>query len=135
MVKARPPDGGFLRWVRAHTPVGPRTAENYMRLHRWVASHQKTILQEKPRSLRQFYILAGILPEDGRKVLRGQQGDELARLRRFVWRTRKEAGVHLGYGQAADLWKVIQPLEVLFEEVKKQVAREAELQTRRAAMD
>jgi len=102
---------------RRNTQVDPRTAQNYMKLHRWVSQHQQDILEHKPHSLRQLYILASILPEDGPKTLPRDKPDELSKLRKLVRRTCLEAAVHVGYSPAADMSKALQPLARLFEEL------------------
>jgi hypothetical protein len=107
-----------------------------MRLHEWVATHQETIIREKPRSLRQFYVLAGILPEDGPRLLPREKRDELARLRRLVWRTSKEGVIHIGYAPAEKLLKVLEPLVALLADVKEEAGRQAESAERsRSAID
>jgi hypothetical protein len=116
-VKAKLPHGQFLRWVRRNTRVDTRTAQNHMKLHKWVSQHQQDILEHKPHSLRQLYILAGILPEDGPKRLPREKPDELSKLRKLVWRTCNEAAVHVGYSRTIDILKALQPLVRTFEEV------------------
>jgi hypothetical protein len=109
--------GRFLPWLKRDTGIQPRTAQNYMNLHKWVSQHQGAILERKPHSLRQLYILAGILPEDDAKTLSLEKPEELSRLRRFVRRTCLEAAVHIGYVPSVDIMKVLQPLVALLEEV------------------
>jgi hypothetical protein len=111
------PYGEFLPWVRRETGTEPRTASNYMRLHVWVCSHQSEILAAKPHSLRQFYVLAGVLPEDESKKMPKENNDELAKLRRLVRRTAAEAAAHRGYAEAKKLWQALEPLAVLLREV------------------
>ena len=117
MAKARLPHGQFLGWVRRNTEIQPRTAQNYMDLHKWVSQHQQDILERKPHGLRQLYILAGILPEDGAKTLPREKPDELSKLRKLVRRTCLETAVHIGYSPSADILKALQPLAALLEEV------------------
>lgn len=109
--------GRFTSWVRKECNIEPRTARNYMNLHKWVCSHQTKILEAKPRSLRQFYILAGILPEDESEKLRKENKDELAKLRRLVRRLTTEAAAHRDYADAERLWRVLEPLAPLLREV------------------
>jgi len=90
--KARPElRGRFTSWVKRQCDIEPRTARNWIRLHIWVCANPKEILTAKPHSLRQFYILAGILPEDeGKRLPRGCK-DDLAKLRRLVRKVTAEA--------------------------------------------
>jgi hypothetical protein len=111
------PLGQFTRWVRKEGNTEPRCARNYMRLHIWVCSHQKEILEAKPRSLRQFYILSGILPEDERKKLPKENNDDLAKLRRLVRRVTAEAAAHRDYADVGRLWQALEPLAPLLREV------------------
>jgi hypothetical protein len=92
-----------------------------MRLHIWVALHQQDILAHKPHSLRQFYILAGILPEDGPKRFHKEKPNELSKLRTLVRRTCWEAAARRDYTTANELLKVLVPLTALFEEVTADV--------------
>jgi hypothetical protein len=78
-------------------------------------------LDHKPHSLRQFYILAGILPEDGPKRLPKDKPDELTKLRKLVRRTCLEAAAHRDYSTAKALLRVIQPLAALLQEVADDV--------------
>jgi hypothetical protein len=110
-------DGRFTAWVRRQCGVEPRTARNYMNLHIWVCSHQREILDAKPRSLRQFYILAGILPEDGSKRLSKDNSDDLAKLRRLVGRIVMEAAAHRDYADIERLWNTLKPLAPLLRDV------------------
>ncbi|MGA2248475.1 MAG: DUF3102 domain-containing protein [Verrucomicrobiota bacterium] len=116
-VKALLPHGDFSAWIVRHVRIDPRTARNYMKLHVWIGQHQKDILYHKPHSLRQFYILAGILPEDGPKRMPKDAPDELGRLRRLVRRTCWEAAAHRQFSGAAGLLKALNPLAKLLEEI------------------
>jgi hypothetical protein len=117
------PEGGFTRWVQKACNVNPRSARNYMRLHTWVTSHRTEILKAKPSSLRQFYILAGILPEDGSKKLHNDKYDELSKLRRLVSRVLTEATGHRDYVKVEKLWQVLEPLAPLLREVSTDVTK------------
>ena len=119
--KAQLPHGQFLSWLKQNTQIEPRTARNYMALHQWVGQHKDSILKSKPHSLRQFYILAGILPEDHAKKPPKDIPDDLAKLRKFVRRTALEAAGHRDYATAVALLKALQPLAVLLEEVTADV--------------
>lgn len=120
-VKAQPLHGQFGAWILRNTQIDPRTVRNYMRLHIWVGQHQKDILDHKPHSLRQFYILAGILPEDGPKRLPKDKPDELTKLRRLVHRTCLEAAAHRDYCTAQALLRALDPLAALLEEIVQDV--------------
>jgi hypothetical protein len=111
------PPGQFMRWSKEEGNVEPRCGRNYMRLHIWVYSHQREILEAKPHSLRQFYILAGILPEDESKKLPKENNDELAKLRRLVRKVTVEAAAHRDYVEVERLWQVLEPLAPLLREV------------------
>lgn len=114
--KAMPP-GQFMRWLKKGCNIEPRCARNYMRLHIWVCSHQKEILEAKPHSLRQFYILAGILPEDEGKKMSKENSDGLAKLRRLVRRVTLEVAAHRDYADVGRLWQALEPLAHLLREV------------------
>ena len=120
-VKAEVLHGNFSDWIVQNTRIDPRTARNYMRLHIWLGQHRKDILEHKPHSLRQFYILAGILPEDGPKRLPKDEPDELTKLRKLVFRTCKEAAAHRQFAGAEALLKALDPLAALLEEVTDDV--------------
>jgi hypothetical protein len=109
--------GEFLPWLKRETNVDPRTASNYMRLHIWVCSHRTEILAAKPHSLRQFYILAGILSEDESNKLTKENPDDLAKLRRLVRKVTAEAAAHRDYAEVEDLWKALAPLAALLTDV------------------
>lgn len=121
-VKARLPHGDFLSWLKRNTEIESRTASNYVALHLWVGQHQEAILKSKPHSLRQFYILAGILPEDGSKKPPKENPDALAKLRKLVRRTTWEAAGHRDFATASDLLEALNPLAVLLEDVAADVA-------------
>ena len=87
-----------------------------MKLHTWVSGHQADILNSKPRSLRQFYILAGILPEDENKTFR-EATDELVKLRRLVKKVTIEAAKHRDYAESDRLWQALSPLAELLMDV------------------
>ncbi len=123
-VKIKAAHGQFLPWLNQTTEIHPRTAQNYMNLHKWVSQHQHDILERKPHSLRQLYILAGILPEDGAKMLRDEKPDELTRLRKFVRRTCMEAAIYIGYVPSVDILKALQPVVTLLEDVENEQTRE-----------
>jgi hypothetical protein len=72
--------------------------------------------------LRQFYILAGILPEDGGKKLPRESPDELAKLRRAVRKVTTEATSHRDYIHADELWKALEPLARLLRDVSTDTA-------------
>jgi hypothetical protein len=108
--------GEFLAWVRREAGLEPRTACNYMRLHIWVGSHQQEILRAKPHSLRQFYILAGILPEEEGKS-RHESDDDLAKVRRLVRKIASEVAKHREYADAGRLWDALQPLAGVLRDV------------------
>ena len=108
--------GEFLRWVKRETGLHPRTANNYVRLHTWVCGHRTEILNAKPHSLRQFYILANILPEDETKPMPGPK-DDLAKLRRLVRKVTIEAAAHRDYIDASRLWQALEPLAPLLRDV------------------
>lgn len=114
--------GNFMSWVKLETGVEPRTARNYMRLHIWVCTHQQEILEAKPHSLRQFYILAGILPEDDAKKLHRHKADDLAKLHRAVRKVTAEASAHRGYAEAQELWRALEPLARLLKDVSTDTA-------------
>ncbi|HTL58208.1 MAG TPA: hypothetical protein VL361_21145 [Candidatus Limnocylindrales bacterium] len=95
-----------------------------MRLHIWVCTHQRDILEAKPRSLRQFYILAGILPEDETKKLPKSSNDDLAKLRRLVRKVTTEAAAHRNYEDADKLWQALKPLAPLLREVSTEIGKE-----------
>lgn len=109
--------GQFMRWLKKECNIEPRCARNYMRLHIWVCSHQKEILEAKPHSLRQFYILAGILPEDESKKLPKANNDDLAKLRLLVRKVTAEAAAHRDYAEVDRLWQALEPLAPLLREV------------------
>jgi hypothetical protein len=113
----------WLRWLKENTVIEPRTGSNYAALHKWVGEHQDAILKSKPRSLRQFYILAGILPEDEPKVP-SEKPDELSKLRRLVRRTALEAAAHRGYAETPKLWDALKPLAALLREVSTDLGGE-----------
>lgn len=92
-----------------------------MKLHLWFSTHGEDILKTKPQSLRQAYILAGILPEDETKPLPRDSRDELAKLRRMVTRLTKEAAAHRDYADSKKLWETLQPLAVLLRQVSTDV--------------
>jgi len=114
--------GEFLPWVKRATGIQPRTATNYMRLHTWVCTHRTEILAAKPYSLRQFYILAGILPEDGSKTL-PKTKDDLAKLRRAVRKVTAEAAAHRDFADSDRLWRALEPLAALLREVSTDTSR------------
>lgn len=119
--KLRLPHGQFTRWVQRETGIEPPTARNYMRLHIWCCTHQSEIIAAKPRSLRQFYVLAGILPEDGSRKFSSAQHDDLAKLRRLVRRVATEAAAHRDYADAQRLWQALSPLAPLLREVSTDI--------------
>ena len=114
---AEMPRGQFMRWLKEECNIEPRCARNYMRLHVWVCSHHKEILEAKPHSLRQFYIMAGILPEDESKNLPKEHHDDLAKLRRLVRRVTMEVAAHRDYADIERLWRALEPLAPLLREV------------------
>jgi hypothetical protein len=118
--KDKLPHGHFLRWVKQEAKVPVRTAQNYMRLHKWVIVHQGAILKSRPHSLRQMYILAGILPEDEAKSKLGEKADELAKLKRFVRRLCLEAAVHRDYAARSDLLRALTPVQNLLDELEQE---------------
>jgi hypothetical protein len=122
--KAKLAHGHFRKWVKQACNIEPRTARNYMRLHIWVCTHQRDILEAKPRSLRQFYILAGILPEDETKKLPKSSNDDLAKLRRLVRKVTTEAAAHRNYEDADKLWQALKPLAPLLREVSTEIGKE-----------
>ena len=109
--------GQFMRLLKKGCNIEPHCAWNYMRLHIWVCSHQKEILEAKPHSLRQFYILAGILPEDESKKLPKENNDDLAKLRQLVRKVTVEAAAHRDYADFGRLWQALEPLAPLLREV------------------
>jgi hypothetical protein len=113
--------GRLTEWIRLNTNIDPRTARNYMRLNMWLEQHRSDILEHKPRSLRQFYILAGILPEDGPKKLLRNKLDDLARLRRLVRQLCLEVAKHRDYCQSQELFTILRPLIAVLEEVSTDV--------------
>lgn len=92
-----------------------------MRLHVWVGQHQQDILNHKPHSLRQFYFLAGTLPEDGPKQIPKDKPDELSKLRKLVRQTCLEAAAHRSFSTAEALLRVIQSLATVLQEVADDV--------------
>jgi hypothetical protein len=115
--KAALKHGEFEPWVKCRCGLEPRTARNYMRLHIWVSTHQSEILAAKPHSLRQFYILAGILPEDESRPLPKGGNDDLAKLRRLVRKVTAEAAAHRDYEDVERLWRALEPLAPLLRDV------------------
>lgn len=122
-VKAKLPHGQFSGWIVQNTQIDPRTTRNYMRLHIWVGQRRQDILDHKPHSLRQFYILAGILPEDGPKQIPKDKPDELTKLRKLVFRTCLEAAAHRQFATGKALLKALDPLAALLEEVAADVSQ------------
>lgn len=120
--------GEFQRWVKKEAGLEKSTAQRYMRLHEWRLKFPKekfAELQMKPHTLRQLYLLAGILPEDEDDKDRGMKGssDDLARLRRLVRKVTREANAHRDYADAKDLQKALAPLVGLLEDVGKDIPK------------
>jgi hypothetical protein len=124
LAKSKLPHGQFRGWAKHVAKIEPRTGSNYMRLHKWISTHRQTILEQKPHSLRQCYILAGILPEDESKKRPTDPNDELAKLRRLVRKVCVEAACHRKYQQASELMNALVPVANLIEDVREDLPQE-----------
>jgi hypothetical protein len=118
MAKRKVKYGKFGAWLKNEGHVDQRTASNWMRLHTWISVHKQQIFEAKPHSLRQLYILAGIINADDGPQVR-LKTDDLARLRRLVRRTCLEAAAHRDYVRLYDVRKALEPLARLLAELEE----------------